>query len=226
MRRLLLLGIAPALLLAASCRPPVEESVGLEEDDCQDLCLVVKDCSGSNVDSIRKGGRGFRVFAKNLENFARGTDAHARLVIFQLSGNPRDYLFNGRLSSFRKAHPTEDAYLDWLLKQTHPTGSPCYRATANAVEFLLDAKAKYPRLKRTALLVFSDYLDNDREGAQQRARMVEALKQYAAQGGVFAAYLVDPDQAKELARDLKTCGFKKVAVVDGNDHDPPALVFD
>lgn len=188
---------------AGSAAPPP-----FRDDKVEYVLTFVLDLSKKYSQHMGEDARSYNFFQKVSEKFFRqrmGEDD--RILISQMSGRERALIWEGKPTSMRRHFPTSLAFNQFLERKSDPSGARVYAALADTFEYL--AKRHDVDTETMMLtVILSDMIDiSDGNTEEDRARMIDSLRNYRVAGGQLVLYWVDPSKVDEWDEILDEAGF-------------------
>lgn len=198
-------------------------------DETYDYMLaVVLDMSGSFADKMQANNPiAYRFFMRVSENFfveRMGSDD--QIVIAQLSADENTLLWQGKPSSLKKRFPTPEAFSQFLLENSSPSGSRVYSATADTLDYIMDMPGigEHTRLLTIVLSDMSNEVPEDSREA--KARLAQSLQQFSQLNGAIGLYWVDQQFIPEWKQHFRDAGIEHYRIECAIVDDPELPHFD
>lgn len=212
-----------AILALPGCEKRREEQRGLllegDRAEPEYVIALVLDCSGSYLDRFKGASpRAYQFFLKLTTRYAseRG-DSDDLILISQISQAETVLLWEGTPRRLRKDFGSPEAFRDFLLSRTNPSGSRVYAGITRTIERLLEIPAVQEGRARSAIFVLSDMDDTD--GPEQKGRLLDALRRYVRlKSSAVGLYWVNQNSTAEWSAHLKDSGLPPTRFVCLPEH--------
>lgn len=195
-----------ACLLFTSCQRHVEQQQIDLGGECEYMLAIVIDMSGSFAEEIRTGGRAYQFMLRLIDGFFKArVGNNDRILISQLSGKDKSLIWEGSPRSLRQAFPNAAAFRDYVVARSNPAGSRVKLAIAESLEYV---NSRITNGKpRVFLAVLSDMEDNVGDPKDTTPRLIQALKDFNKNGGVFGGYWISQTELPTWRRYMDDSGM-------------------
>ena len=220
--------IVAVVVVLAGCQPRIEEPVAVvPAQECDYLLAVVVDMSGSYAAQMTSDGRAYKFLMHLVERFFRDRiGSNDRIIIAQVSGTEKALLWDGSPRALRQEFASAKAFADFLQSRSNPAGSRIHDGIAETLEYVMDFPSVASGKTKSAMFVLSDMDDNFPDSDSSKARLVQALSEYAKTGGVVGFYWVDHALVSGWRQSLKAAGLNTSVVESEISAQPPIPTFD
>lgn len=191
-------------------------------DECEYVCMVVIDLSGSFRDKMAAQGAAYdfvnRVIAKCFKD--RVGSSADRIVLAGISGTSKSILWEGSPGQLKRKFASREAFRDFLYANADPNGSLVNEGLARAIEYLCRMQSVSSGQAKSILLVLSDMEDNgpNREATEQR--LVNSLLSFLKLRGHCGLYFVDQNRMEHWQARLTAEGYPLVPIVSDKNEMP------
>ena len=218
------IALIPVAILStqSGCEPRHEDYVSpLVEQESEYALAILLDLSGSYADLMTKDGAAYRFALRVVDKYLRRMDSGDRLIITQLSANQKALLWDGSPIALRRTFSTANAFRDFVLSNSDPSGSRLHDGIADTLDYLLAYPAIASGKTRSAVFVLSDLLDTAPDPEKSKERLLKSFAAYGHAGGAVGLYWVDQSLVLEWRRQLNDVGVQHFVVESRIVADPP-----
>jgi len=231
MKRFSTIILTALMLCLTGCETYVESDKPAEilKTPKRDYVLAVAvDTSGSFADEMfGKSGRGYRFTLQAVDRLFRdrpGKDD--RVLLAQLSANPRAPLWEGTPRSLRKSFGSSEKLKTFIQERSDPAGSRLYAGIAQTLNYIHSLPGVKEGETKVCVLILSDMMDNSPTQAEDKEQMIEALRRLKNAKGQVGLYFVDIGCLESTRQCFTDAGLDSRFIESGIVQDPPLPSFE
>jgi hypothetical protein len=195
------------------------------DEECDYMLAEVFDVTEPTREYVLgNDGRAF-AYAQDVKDafFRERGEATDRILLSVIGGRRNEPLWEGKPKTYRKEFPTAEKFRGFLERQSvKDSKTNSYDGVAEAFDYI----RKFHRGPKSAVLVFSNMLNNSDDPGRSRRRLVESLRAYVKTGGYCCFYWVSWDTIKDLEAVFKDAGLDTRHIVPDARKDPVRKTFD
>ena len=213
-RRRVIILLVTVLVMCCGCGQRRQPSATVLADKNQDYVVtILLDMSGSFQNMMLENGKGYKFALQVIDQYFRDRIGEPdQLIIAQISGNDRALLWQGTPQQLRRDFPSASAFRDFLGSKSNPNGSLVHEAVARSLDYMVNDPAVMNGKTKCALLVLSDMEDNGPRTEDLKSRIMTALKDFGAAGGIIGLYYVNTDYVPKWRSVLKNSDIASYCV--------------
>ena len=189
-----------------------------ETEELESCLAIVVDMSGSFAHEWED--RAHPLLLELMDQFFVGSQGgESRVVLCQMSGHEDVVLFEGSAGDLRAKFRTPEALVEFLADNSDPAGSPVYRATDRAIDYVSSMPGIGPET-RVMTVILSDMEESGATDGPRTAagiRMLDTLRRYQQLGGALALYFVSEREQSRWQQILEAADFSPGCYVIEND---------
>ena len=183
------------------------------------LLAILFDTSGSfYAQMFGSDARAYRFCAATADRFFRDRLGNeSSIVLTQLSANDAPLLWEGSPLELRRKFPDPEAMRRFVQSRSNPCGSRLYGGLADTLTYINDLPGVSDGETKVCVLVVSDMEDNAPTQAEDRKRLVEALKQFRKAKSCLGFYYVSPretSRCREILHEAETPAIVESGIVE------------
>jgi len=188
---------------------------------------VAADTSGSFLgEMFGPSGRAYQFTLRAIERLFRDRAGSSdRVLLAQLSDNGNPLLWEGPPHLLKKRFGTSGTLKDFFLQHSSPNGSRLYAGIAQVLTYIHSLPGVREGDTKVCILVLSDMFDNSPAQDDDKKKMMDALKSYAAIQGKIGFYFVNMQCLESTRQCLTEAGLDPRFIESAIVEDPPLPSF-
>ncbi|MBI1313258.1 hypothetical protein GC176_18355 [bacterium] len=173
----------------------------IQRESCDYVLMLAVD-----VETIRSNPRAFEFIQQAVETyFQERIGGNDQIIITQLSGNDRPLLWQGTPQHLLEEFEDAESFKNYLIGASSP-GRRINQGLADSLNYVLDTFSVKKGKAKTVTLIVSSMLDDQPQGSDSDAQLMDSLIEYGHRGGL-AFYFCDQSRMDYVRDKMEEAGF-------------------